>query len=315
MSAAHRAPIDDERLTELAAALARTQRGTRGQPRSFAVSVDGRRVCFLRSVGPGDARQGLWVADPTGEPQLLVHPDALGDEVDVDDVERARRERTREMGSGITAFAATPDLGTVTFAYNGRLHVVGLDDGDHRTLDVAGPVVDPRPSPTGRHVAWVADGGLHVADLDGGGARRLAHDPNPDVTWGLAEFVAAEEMGRLRGFWWAPDGTALAACRVDVGAVDRWWLHDPGSPDTPPATLRYPAAGTANADVGLAVITLNGARTDVAWDRDTMPYLAGVGWSAGGPLTLTVQSRDQRRVDVCVLTGGGDTRVVRSITA
>jgi dipeptidyl-peptidase 4 len=316
LSTTRRGPVDDERLAELATALARTRRGTLGLPRSFAVGVDGRRVCFLRSAGPDDPRQGLWVADPTGDPRLLVHPDALGDEVDVDDVERARRERTRELGSGITAFAATPDLRVVTFAYNGRIHVVDTDDGGHRTLDVAGPVVDPRPSPAGRHVAWVTGGALHVADIDGKGARRLADDPDPHVTWGLAEFVAAEEMGRLRGFWWSPDGTTLAACRVDVGAVDRWWLHDPGTPDTPPVTLRYPAAGTANADVELAVVTLDGVRTAVGWDRHAMPYLTGVGWSAGTPLTFAVQSRDQRRVDVRIVADGrGDTRLVRSITA
>ena len=35
------------------------------------------------------------------------------------------------------------------------------------------------------------------------------------MTWGAAEFVAAEEMGRPRGFWWAPDGRSLLAARVD----------------------------------------------------------------------------------------------------
>ena len=35
-------------------------------------------------------------------------------------------------------------------------------------------------------------------------------------------------------------------------------------------------------------------RVDVRWDREAYPYLAEVVWSSGGPLTLLVQSRDQR---------------------
>jgi dipeptidyl-peptidase-4 len=30
------------------------------------------------------------------------------------------------------------------------------------------------------------------------------------VTFGLAEFIAAEEMGRTRGYWWSPDGSGAA---------------------------------------------------------------------------------------------------------
>ena len=49
--------------------------------------------------------------------------------------------------------------------------------------------------------------------------RRLVHDDDPDVHWGLAEFIAAEEMDRHRGYWWAPDGERLLACRVDERPV------------------------------------------------------------------------------------------------
>ena len=34
------------------------------------------------------------------------------------------------------------------------------------------------------------------------------------------------------------------------------------------------------------------------WDRQRLPYLADVAWPAGGPLLLTVQSRDQRQLAV-----------------
>ncbi|CAN5781460.1 prolyl oligopeptidase family serine peptidase [soil metagenome] len=288
---------------------------TLGYPRTFALSTDGARLCYLQARSGADHRHALWMVDGDAAPVLMVDPDELGDDATMSDAERARRERTREQASGITAYAATPDLESLTFAHDARLHVVSTADRALQVLDVPGPVTDPRPSPTGRHIAWVADGRLHVADTDGGNVRELAGDPDPDVTWGLAEFIAAEEMGRQRGFWWAPDGNALAVCRVDTSAVQRWWLHEPITPAAPPQQLRYPAAGTTNATVTLAVLGLDGSRTDVAWDRARLPYLAAVRWQAGAPLTLAVQQRDQRRVDILTVDrGSGQTRTHRTIT-
>lgn len=249
-----------------------------------------------------------------GSPKLLVDPADLGDETTIADAERARRERTRERGSGVTGYAGTPALDVIAFAHDARLHIVSVADGTREVLDVPGPVADPRPSPTGRHVAWVADGAILVADITGSAVHRLAADDDPTVSWGLAEFIAAEEMGRTRGWWWSPDGGAIAACRVDESAVARWWLHEPLTPDVPPRGLRYPAAGTANAVVDLAVLGLDGTRADVAWDHARWPYLAAVRWDPGSPLTLTVQSRDQRAAQVLTVPDqGGTPHVVRTV--
>ncbi len=58
------------------------------------------------------------------------------------------------------------------------------------------------------------------------------------------------------------------------------------------ATIRYPAAGTANANVTLHLLGLDGsAPAAVDWDRDFFPYLAAVHWGDGGLLVL-VQSRE-----------------------
>ena len=39
-----------------------------------------------------------------------------------------------------------------------------------------------------------------------GRPRTLAAPEAPQVAYGLADFVAAEEMERMRGYWWSPDG-------------------------------------------------------------------------------------------------------------
>jgi dipeptidyl-peptidase-4 len=102
-------------------------------------------------------------------------------------------------------------------------------------------------------------------------------------------------MARFRGYWWAPDGRRLLAARVDNSPVQRWWISDPANPERPPRAVRYPAAGTANADVTLHVLRLDGSKTEVTWDRGAYEYLATAEWDSRGPL-LSVQSRDQRTV-------------------
>ena len=73
----------------------------------------------------------------------------------------------------------------------------------------------------------------------------LAEPDGPGVSYGLADFVAAEEMGRMRGYWWSPDGDALLVARVDDSPVQRWHIADPEHPERPPTVVAYPAAGTA----------------------------------------------------------------------
>ena len=277
---------------------ARTRGFTLGRPRGFQVGADGARVAFLRSAAGDDPVNRLWVLElASGAERLVADPARLlgGDPGDLPPEERARRERARERAGGIVAFAADLDLTVASFALAGRLFVADLGGpGGVRELPAGEAVLDPRVDPTGARVAWVADRALHVAPLgDAGAGRRLAGEDDPEVSWGLAEFVAAEEMGRTRGFWWAPDGERLAVARVDLAKVRRFHLADPTNPAIEPVRLPYPAAGTANAEVSLHVVDLEGRRVEVRWDRAAYPYLASVLWEAGGPLTLLVQSRDQ----------------------
>ncbi|MFD8590955.1 prolyl oligopeptidase family serine peptidase [Streptomyces sp. NPDC059637] len=276
---------------------ARTQRFTLGAPRSFTVSPDGARALFLRSSSGTDRAGALWVLDTdSGGERIAADPAVLlgGAEEELSEEERARRERSREGGAGIVGYAVDAAVELAAFPLSGRLFTAELRAGTARELDVPGPVLDPRPSPDGRHVAYVADGALRVVGADGDGDRALAEPEAEGVTWGLAEFVAAEEMQRSRGYWWSPRSDRLLAARADDSPVRRWWIADPAEPGREPAEVAYPAAGTPNAEVRLFVLGLDGSRTEVEWDRARHPYLARVHWSAGGPPVLQVQSRDQR---------------------
>ncbi len=181
---------------------------------------------------------------------------------------------------------------------SGRVWLADLVDGGARALPTAGGAVDPQVDPTGRRVAYASGGALRLIDVEGGDDRALTPAEGDTVVWGLAEFIAAEEMDRTRGFWWAPDGESLLVERYDEAPVHVWHIADPSHPSRKPVAQRYPAAGTPNADVSLWHIQLDGSRQEVQWDRAAFPYLAAVTWSRHGVPLIQVQSRDQRRSQV-----------------
>ncbi|GAB2950511.1 prolyl oligopeptidase family serine peptidase [Streptomyces heilongjiangensis] len=295
---------------------ARTQRFSLGAPRAFSVAPDGSRVVFLRSSSGTDRANKLWVLDlPEGAERVAADPLALlgGSSEELSAEERARRERSREGGAGIVGYATDAAVELASFALSGRLFVAELRAGTARGLDVPGPVIDPRPSPDGRHVAYVTGGTLRVVEAEGGGDRALTEEGTENVSHGLAEFIAAEEMGRSRGFWWSPESDRLLVARVDDTPVRRWWISDPAQPERDPQRVAYPAAGTANAEVRLFVIDLAGTRTEVVWDRARYPYLAHVHWSGAGAPLLLVQARDQRsQLFLAVDPDTGATRMVHA---
>ncbi|MBK6017077.1 prolyl oligopeptidase family serine peptidase [Streptomyces sp. MBT53] len=295
---------------------ARTQRFTLGAPRAFSVAPDGSRIVFLRSSSGTDRANSLWVLDPAGgEERVAADPGALlgGASEHLSTEEQARRERAREGGAGIVGYATDSEVELASFALSGRLFTAELRAGTARELTVPGPVIDPRPAPDGRHIAYVAGGALRVVGAEGEGDRALAEPESDQVTYGLAEFIAAEEMSRTRGFWWSPDSDRLLVARADDTPVRRWWIADPAHPEREPRRVAYPAAGTANAEVRLYVIALNGVRTEVVWDRARYPYLARVHWSAAGAPLLLVQARDQRsQLFLAVDPDTGTTRMVHA---
>ena len=280
---------------------ARTRGFTLGAPRSFTVSDDGRRVALLRSASGDDPMNRLWLLDTaTGTEQLVADPAQLladpGDE-SLPPAERARRERARESGGGIVAYAGNPELSKIAFALGGQVFLADIATGVVISPPAEPGAFDPRPSPDGQRAAYVSGTGLRVVDAAADGTDQLVIDePGATVSWGSAEFVAAEEMGRSRGFWWSPDSGRLLAARVDTAEVPTWYIASPADPAASPVPMAYPAAGTVNADVSLAMIGLDGSRVDVAWDRDAYEYLARAGWAPRTNPVITVQSRDQRTV-------------------
>jgi dipeptidyl-peptidase-4 len=295
---------------------ARTKGFRAGAPRAVTVGADGARVVFLRSGGTEDPADQLWVLDvATGIERLVCDPAGLGQGVSNDEelpeAERALRERLRLSAGGIGSYGTDPLARLAAFSVGGALVVADLVTGECAPRPSAGAVVDPRPDPTAQRVAYVSDGSLHVLDLATDTTSVLATEQdNGEVTWGLAEFIAAEEFSRYRGYWWAPDGQSVLAARVDETRVQRWHLHDPAAPASMPRAIAYPSAGTPNAEVTLHLLDLDGGWVDVHWDRETYPYLISVAWSeVGGPLVTVLRRLQQHGLVLAVDPRTGETQV------
>jgi dipeptidyl-peptidase-4 len=276
---------------------ARTRRFTLGAPRGFSISADGTRVLFLRSRGGTDPVTCLWSLDAaTGRERLVADPRALTDPVADPDAglppeERARRERSREQASGIVGYATDVGHTVAAFTLAGVLYLAELvEDEPPRAVSTPPGVIDPRPDPAGHRVAYVSGGALWLYDRATGTSTALAEPESNTVRYGLADFIAAEEMDRMRGYWWSPSGDAVLVARTDDAPVRRWYLADPANPDRPVTELAYPAAGTPNAVTELYVYEHTGARRKVDWAGE---YLADASWDDHA-LLITVQPRNQR---------------------
>ncbi|HYZ48305.1 MAG TPA: S9 family peptidase, partial [Sphingomonas sp.] len=159
---------------------------------------------------------------------------------------------------------------------------------------------DGTVSPKGGFVSFVRDQNLVVLDLGSGKERALTRDGGGTLSWGVAEFVAQEEMHRSRGHWWSPDDRRITVARVDespVGVVTRAAI---GADGTRVYSQRYPKAGTPNARVDLYVFDIaTGQSVKVDLGRDPDIYLARVDWTSDGKALLVQrESRDQKKLDL-----------------
>lgn len=278
-------------------------------PRQAEISPAGHWVSYLRpSVADSEVLE-LW-AQPSsgGEARKLVSAaDLLGGAAQkLSEAEKMALERQRINQRGITGYQwCGSDDSALLFPLSGDLYLVRLGAGgqdvqvqaQRLTNTPDAPKQDPRCASDGKSLAYVQGGNLFVLPLaEGGAPRQLTRDGSDTVTWGLAEFIAAEELGRQRGFWWSQDGKSLLALRVDESDVAVKTRARIFADRTSLTEQRYPAAGEANAKVTPFVIDVaTGEHRELALPA-TAEYIARAGWFADGTPWLQWFNREQTRL-------------------
>ncbi|MCF8207575.1 MAG: DPP IV N-terminal domain-containing protein, partial [Methylotenera sp.] len=293
-------------------------------PRQAEISPGGRWVSFLRPSQADSEVLELW-AQPSagGEPRKLVAAADLlaGAEQKLSEAEKMALERQRISQRGITGYQwCGQDDSALLFPLSGDLYLVRLTaDGPRAqrlTQSPDAPKQDPRCTRDGQRLAFVQGGNLMLLPLSGAAtARPLTADGSDTVTWGLADFIAAEELARQRGYWWSRDGQSLLALRVDESGVALKTRAQIFADRTAMTEQRYPAAGAANAKVTAFVIdAATGQRRELALPASA-EYIARAGWFADGTPWLQWFNRAQTRLTLTEFKAGADgTRQPRDIT-
>ncbi len=264
--------------------------------RAVRFSPDGSRISFLRPKEDDRTVQDLWTIDvETGEASVLVDARALApEERELTEAEIQFRERARITASGVVAYHWDEAGEAVLVPLDGDVFYVDAASGEARRLTETEEFeTDAKVSPQGNLVSFIREQNLWVHDLATGEERALTTEGGELISWGMAEFVAQEEMRRYTGYWWSPDETKIAVARVDespVMVVERFQI---GADGVEVFDQRYPRAGTDNALVTLHVIDVaTGDVTEMDLGPETDIYLARVDWSRDGQ-TLFVQRQDR----------------------
>jgi dipeptidyl-peptidase-4 len=283
--------------------------------KGVALSPDGKRVTYLKAKAEAANVQDLWAADVKGgEPYRLIDSAALSSGAkELSEAEKARRERARVSSRGIVEYSWDSQGRFILVPLDGDLYLDSVADGKvTRLTQTPGDEVDAKVSPKGGFVSYVRDQNLYVRPITGGDEKALTTDGKDALSFGVAEFIAQEELDRFTGYWWSPNETAIAYTRVDESGVDIVPRADIGPGGATVVLQRYPRAGRPNAVVDLFVQNLatgKSVQLDLGADKDI--YVARVDWSADGK-TVYVQrlSRDQKTLDLLAFdaaTGVGKT--------
>jgi dipeptidyl-peptidase-4 len=272
-------------------------------PRALKVSPDGERVTFLKGKQTDYERLDLWEYHiDSGETRLLFDSNDLqsGEEV-LSDEEKARRERMRLSGSGIVSYQWSADGKALLFPLGGDVYYHKLGEkGAKQLLDTDVFETDIKLSPKGNYISFIRDQNLFVKHIESGKETAITKEGGGNIKFGMAEFVAQEEMGRMTGYWWSPDESFIAFTKVDESPVDVISRSEIYANDIKTIEQKYPKAGTNNVLVELAIQNINnGARRWVDLGEDKDIYLARGKWMPNSEtFTYQWQTRDQQTLEL-----------------
>ncbi len=272
--------------------------------KGLKMAPDGSRATFLRGKASDYERLDLWEYNiKEGKTRLLFDSDDLhtGDE-NLSEEEKARRERLRLSGSGIVSYEWSKDGKALAFPLAGDVYYwrVGSTEGAKKVVSTPQFETDIQFSPKGNYLSFIREQNLIVLDLRSGQETALSQDGGGTLKYGMAEFVAQEEMDRMTGYWWSEDESKVALIRVDESPVAEAPRSEIHADEITTVMQRYPFAGTPNVKVALGIVTLAGG--DIKWvdlGSNEDIYLPRVKWTQDSNLlSYQWQSRDQKKLEL-----------------
>lgn len=270
-------------------------------PKQLKVAPDGQRITFIKGKESDYERYDLWEYNiASGKTQLLFDADDLHSSAEVlSDEEKARRERRREYGSGIMRYEWSNDGKALLFPLAGDAFYVKIGDSKAtRLLSTPEFETDIQFSPKGNYISYIREQNLFVKHIATGKETQITKAGGGNIKFGMAEFVAQEEMERMTGYWWSPDESQIAFTKVDESPVDIITRSEIYADRIALINQRYPRAGTNNVTIELAVYNFESKNTqwiDLGKEQDI--YIARGAWMPDSThFTYQWQSRDQKQL-------------------
>ena len=206
--------------------------------------------------------------------------------------------------------------------HNGDIYLyqTGSDSGSERAKDPSRDTVRQithsseqakelaEMSPTGKHVAYVHDNNIWVADCESTEVRKLTSDGGGEILNGKLDWVYQEEIygrGKFKGYWWSPDGASIAYLRLDETPVPRFQIDNSLSFAQKIEETRYPKSGQPNPFVTLHVVHVaSGKQQEIPLDAYPADdrLIVRVGWNSlpgKHDVVFQIQNRIQSKLDLC----------------
>ena len=268
-------------------------------PSSFSFSPDGKYLTYLKSVD-SSGYKGLYGLDLTDKSEFLI-ADKLGDPSAKETLEeQLRRQRLRQMSGGISQYFWTKDS-KILIPYQGNIYWL---EGPFSTPEILvsasnHPCLDVKASPNGKFISFVSNGDIHLLEVTSRSSFQLT-DGEDDLTRGVADYIAQEEMGRSTGYWWSPDSCYVAFTEVTEKHIPEFLITHVGSDLVGTNAIeshRYPFAGQDNPRVRVGIAEVDSK--ECVWVESTEDeYIARVDWFPDNSLLLQTESRDQQHLKV-----------------
>jgi len=276
-------------------------------PGRVSFDPDGKRILFLQPSDTTPDISDLWVADvTTGEARaLLRYSDVISGAAILSEAEKSRRERQRIRGGGIVEYQwPAQRTDRLLVPVDGQLFIVRFGEaGDsvRQLTDQSTFETDAKLSPDGSMVSFIRDNALFVQRIDDDAATPFSPAAHNTISYGVAEFVAQEEMDRNTGYWWSPDSQYIAYMMVDEAPVDIVLRPEIGPQGVTTISQRYPRAGTDNAITRVFVAPVDdpAAAVEIDLGDNEDIYIPRVTWASDSrALIIQRQSRDQKTLDI-----------------
>ncbi len=164
-------------------------------------------------------------------------------------------------------------------------------------------------NPAGNAIAFVQDHNLMLLRDIAADPIPLTSDGSTTVLNGKLDWVYQEELygrGNFKGFWWSPQGDAVAWLRTDESPVPFYTVMDHIPVRGQQEVTAYPKAGDPLPRVNLAIHRLESGQTVSAQLPEVSPeplnehLISRVTWEPSGKsLLVQVQNRIQSWLDLC----------------